>query len=413
MPPATEPADLFDPRHYAAVRRPRETAETLPAWCYTSQAFYERERNEIFFKYWNCIGHQNQVPKPGSYITLRFLDVPIVVMRGEDMKVRAFINSCSHRASEVALGSGECKFLKCPYHAWAFSLTGELIGTPLYDESETFRKADHGLRPVKLEIWAGLMWINLNPDSADLKTYLGDLPERVAPWGADDMVCVSRVVNKIEANWKHYFENYSDSYHVPFVHQSSLNWKRVRGRELHDPAIYKGNYIMHAAWFDGTRGVRNGEKAFPQLPTPPALHGSFFPYVYPNAGLQFHNDFVALTEVYPDGPDRFIHVRSFMIPEAFTALPDYEEIRDNYLRNQQTVGLEDFAVLEAQQRSAHSPFYKPGRFAHMDRLVHDCQLWILDHVIGNSAAPIAERDEETQTESAVLRRSVDLVSGDA
>ena len=181
----------------------------------------------------------------------------------------------------------------------------------------------------------------------------------------------------------------------------------MRGRELHDPAIYKGNYIMHAAWFDGSRGVRSGEEDVSGTADTARLARLVLPYVYPNAGLQFHSDFVSLTEVYPDGPDRFTHVRSFMVPESFTQLAAFDEILGNYLRNQQSVGLEDFAVLEAQQRSVHSPFYKPGRFTHMDRLVHDCQNWILDHVIGNRA-PSVEKEHEVEDEHAVLRRSVDL-----
>ena len=63
----TEPSDLFDPRHYAGVRKPFHSAQTLPPWCYTSPRFYDREKDTIFKKFWNCLGHESRVPDAGSY----------------------------------------------------------------------------------------------------------------------------------------------------------------------------------------------------------------------------------------------------------------------------------------------------------------------------------------------------------
>src|SRR5687768_3232180 len=134
-----EPEDIMDPRHYEGVRRPFETAETLPAWSYTSQAFYEREVARIFKKYWNCLGHESLLPEPGTYVTTDFVDVPLVLTRGQNGKVHAFINSCAHRGSRVIDGSGKRNVLTCPYHNWSYNLEGALIGTPMFAESDAFR----------------------------------------------------------------------------------------------------------------------------------------------------------------------------------------------------------------------------------------------------------------------------------
>ena len=101
-----EAENIFDPRNYDSVRRRFDVADTLPAWCYTSQRFYERERDRIFFKFWNCIGHNSRVPDVGSYITLNFCGVPLIVVRGQDLKIRAFVNSCPHRGTRLADGHG-------------------------------------------------------------------------------------------------------------------------------------------------------------------------------------------------------------------------------------------------------------------------------------------------------------------
>ena len=379
-----EPSDVLDPRHYASMRRPTATAETMPPWCYTSQTFFERERERIFLKTWNCIGHHTRVPNPGSYITFSFVGVPVVVVRGEDKKIRAFVNSCRHRGAAIAVEpAGECKFLKCPYHAWAYSLTGELIGTPMFDESDVFEKADYGLVPIKLELWAGCMWINFDPQSEDLLTYLGDLPERTRAWRTEDMVCVSRVETPIKANWKQYYENFSDVYHVPFVHKSSLNFKGQAKRELHNES-YVGNYIMHRVWFQGTRNVFEDQPPLPEIDLPPDLHGTFYPWIYPNTGMAFSIDSVWVVELYPDGPERMLHVRSLLVPKGSTAVAGFDAIIANYVQNLAVIMSEDVRILEAQQRSCHSPLYKVGRFARMDKLVHESELWILDRVIGNA-----------------------------
>jgi choline monooxygenase len=381
-----EPDSLFDPAHYAGVRRPWQTAETLPAWCYTSPRFYQRERERIFFRYWNCIGHQSRVPNPGSYIAFDFMGVPLIVVCGPDMKIRAFINSCSHRGSEIISGSGECKMLKCPYHNWAFSLTGELVATPLFEESDVFRKADHGLVAVKLELFAGLMWVNFDPDSPALLDYLGDLAARTAPWDADDMVCVARTEYPVRANWKLYLENFSDGYHVPFVHKTTLNRKYVSHRDFHDPAVHLGNYLMHYTYFEGTRGVPEGVKAFPELDLPPELkRGTFFPSVHANAMMSFAIDSIAATEIYPEGPEHTVLVTSFMVPRATSELPDFPETLANYRRNQDVVRAEDVRAAELQQKGLRSPLHRPGRFTPPDKLVHDYDLWVLDRVIGNAA----------------------------
>ena len=53
----TEPTNVLDPSHFETVRRPWDQAETMPPWVYSSQRFFEAERDRVFFRQWNCIGH--------------------------------------------------------------------------------------------------------------------------------------------------------------------------------------------------------------------------------------------------------------------------------------------------------------------------------------------------------------------
>ena len=78
------PADLFNPAHYATVRRPVSEAANLPPWCYTSEAFFERELERLFRKTWNFVGRAERVPQPGDYFTVEIARVPLLVVRGTD-----------------------------------------------------------------------------------------------------------------------------------------------------------------------------------------------------------------------------------------------------------------------------------------------------------------------------------------
>src|SRR5688572_30293903 len=89
--------DLFDPRTYANVRKPLLEAETLPPACYTSEEFFKREVETIFMKVWNFVGRADLAPNSGDYYTVDFAGVPLLIVRGEDNQVRAFVNSCRHR----------------------------------------------------------------------------------------------------------------------------------------------------------------------------------------------------------------------------------------------------------------------------------------------------------------------------
>lgn len=379
-----EPEDVLNPAHFVTVRQAWAQAETLPPWTYTSQRFYEAERERIFFKLWNCIGHHSKVPAVGNYYTFDFMGVPLIIVRGDDMQVRAFINSCSHRGAEVVTGSGECKFMKCPYHAWAFDLKGQLFATPLVDESDCFKKADHGLRQVKLEIFDGLMWINMDPNGSSLAEHLGDLPERTRPWKADEMVCVGTSELRVKANWKLFVENFSDGLHVPFVHQASIAKKKVSKRDFHDPAVFKGNYLMHYTYFDGTRGVPEGERKLPELDLPPEMKlGTFFPVVHANALMSYAIDSVSVHEVYPIGPSETLLVSSMMVPKASTEIDDFEAVMAKYIETSNIVRDEDREAAEWQQRGLRSLVYQRGCFTAPDRLVHDYDRWLVDQVVGH------------------------------
>ena len=158
----TSASTLFAASRFDRVRLPPEQAEPLPHWAYTSTAWYEREVERIFRKAWNYLGHVSQVAKPGDYFTADVAGVPLIVLKGQDGVVRAFFNSCRHRGSRLLWDDGNCKLIRCPYHAWAYDLTGALVATPLVEEEMQELKRGLPLHAVRLDIVDGFIFVALD-----------------------------------------------------------------------------------------------------------------------------------------------------------------------------------------------------------------------------------------------------------
>ncbi len=55
----------------------------------------------IWYRDWLFIGHECELPKPGSFITVQVGDYPVVLVRDQQGTINAFHNSCRHRGSRV------------------------------------------------------------------------------------------------------------------------------------------------------------------------------------------------------------------------------------------------------------------------------------------------------------------------
>src|SRR6185437_12074670 len=137
--------DLFDPSRYAGVRRPLLEAQTMPVDCYTSPEFYQREIEQIFMKCWNCIGREDFIKKPGDYYTQSLVGMSLIIMRGNDNKIRAFVNSCRHRGAKLLEGDGHCAAVACPYHGWVYNTDGSLRAFNAMEEAKNLEPKDYGL----------------------------------------------------------------------------------------------------------------------------------------------------------------------------------------------------------------------------------------------------------------------------
>ena len=381
-----EPDGLFAPSSYGGVRRGLLEAETMPAWCYTSERFYRREVERIFMKVWNFIGRGDRIAKAGDYFTLEFAGVPVIVVRGTDGEVRAFANTCRHRGSLVAVGEGNCRAFRCPYHSWAYGLDGALLSAPEMEQSAGFDGQAHGLVALRLESWGGFLFLNFDAEAASLRSYLGDLPEVLAAYNFDDMVCVRRKQYDIACNWKIYVENAMEAYHVPTVHRSTL--QRQKGA-FAQPQPTRGAWIALFKEHEGSRALLTGDVGFPRIESLDgnAAKGTYYPLIYPSTMFGATTDCMWWLELHPLSATRTRLIVGSCFPRKTVARHDFDEVVQRYYKRWDISVPEDNAISALQQKGLTSPFNRAGRLSHLEPLVHAIDNWVLDRVVGGNAGP--------------------------
>ena len=151
----------------------------------------------------------------------------ILLTRDRQGALHAFANFCRHRGTRLADGKGNCKVLTCPYHGWSFAHSGELVGVPGMEQTKGFDRKHWNLLALRLESWAGFLFVNFDREAEPLAAYLGNLPERFASYRFEDFVCVRRKEYDIACNWKVYLENAMEDYHTPVVHKNSIGLQQT------------------------------------------------------------------------------------------------------------------------------------------------------------------------------------------
>jgi phenylpropionate dioxygenase-like ring-hydroxylating dioxygenase large terminal subunit len=187
---------------------------------YTSPAAMSLEWEGIWTRSWLFAGLISDLPDAGDYFLYDIGLESIVVIRGEDGIVRAFYNVCQHRGNRIFTNeSGAIRQIACPYHGWRYALDGSLADVPdsdLFCPSVT--AAERSLKPVKLELWAGMVWLNMDAGASPLSEFLGCIVDNLAAFHFEDMVLAKHQTVALDANWKTVRDNFLEQYHVDYIH---------------------------------------------------------------------------------------------------------------------------------------------------------------------------------------------------
>jgi Rieske 2Fe-2S family protein len=200
----------------------KRTQPSLPSEWYYDPAQYVRELEAVWYCDWICVGRSADLARTGDFLAITIGTEHVIVTRDADGALHALFNSCRHRGSILctdARGRFANGRIVCPYHAWTYSLAGDLLATPVRIDTPDFERDDYGLHRAHIDQWGGFMFVNLSAVPAvPLLEFLGDEARAVEQWPLSMLESVHRETMTLACNWKIFWENYSECYHCPGVH---------------------------------------------------------------------------------------------------------------------------------------------------------------------------------------------------
>jgi nitrite reductase/ring-hydroxylating ferredoxin subunit len=179
-----------------------------------------REWERLWSRAWLCAGRLADIPRPGDALTFDIGNASVLVVRQSDGALAAFHNACRHRGRRLCnpgIAAG-LQSIRCPFHHWEYSTSGELRRVPGVDLASAPAAAELALVPVACDRFAGFVFINLADDPPPLSEYLADLPAVLAPYSIDDFVVIDDWTIEVDCNWKVSFDTFNEAYHAPAVH---------------------------------------------------------------------------------------------------------------------------------------------------------------------------------------------------
>lgn len=194
--------------------------DPIPAKPYHDPDFFELERAAVFMRSWIVIGHVCELPDAGSFIRrdLEFANASLLIVRDRKQEIRAFYNVCTHRGTQlVREAQGQRSAFTCPYHMWTFGTDGALLSAPDF-EAFHVKKQDCSLPTVRVEVIAGLIFVNFDEKAEPLRQELGDFFPQLEATPLGQATTFLEYSYEIESNWKLCYDNFQENYHLRFIH---------------------------------------------------------------------------------------------------------------------------------------------------------------------------------------------------
>lgn len=332
-----------------------EESFTLPARFYTDDSIYNAEKEAIFYKHWWYAGHISQLAEPGQYITTNIHEQNVFVIRDKDSgELHAHYNVCQHRGHELLQGQGQTKHIICPYHAWSYNFDGTLKAARNSQNVAGFNKCDFSLKSVRVEVFCGMVFVNLDPEAIPLKEQAADLEQEIRDIcpTVDDLVFAQRDPYHVPCNWKVMVDNFLECYHCHVAHKDFVDLVDMPSYRSKTGAIYSSHVSM---------GIPSADnKAFKIEDTDDLGFGYAAWFLWPNLTIWAYpgEPNLSILQMIPDGTQKTIEYQDWFLPSS-TPSPQLKEAMD-YQKD--VLQPEDVGLCVSVQRGLNSKGYNQGRF---------------------------------------------------
>jgi len=325
----------------------------IPSTYYHDQAVLGIEYERIFRRTWYFMGFTSDLAKNDDYISAEVAGKPIMVQNFEG-KLRAFLNVCSHRFSQIRCDRKGNGPLRCPYHGWTYDAEGIPVGIPSRPRFDGLTDAvirSLALQNYRVDVCGTLVFVALDASTPTLRQFLGAAWDRLEMMSSSFGEMIDRNELEMECNWKIAVENTLESYHVTFVHPKTFKMLGASGTDFQFEGIHS---VWHAnvsesvekqmAKLQGTLGSR-----------PFKVAGYLHQLVFPNltVATTYGNSF-AVQQIVP----RSATSTSFTSYVFATKLEDSKDVKEavrtmvneSVVEFNRAVFSEDKTICEAVQR---------------------------------------------------------------
>ena len=341
------------PGDHAFSSDPRN-AFTMPARLYHDAGVHEAEKAAIFYRSWIYIGHVSQVAEAGQYIQAQIHDQNVFVIRDRAGALNGFFNVCMHRGHELLDGSGKTNLIRCPYHAWAYDLDGTLKAARNSENVDGFDKCAFSLRPVQVEVFCGLVMVNLDKDAVPFAEQTGDLEQEIRSYvpSVDRLAFAQRDTYDVAANWKTMIDNFLECYHCHCAHKDFV--------DLVDMETYRTT--VHGIYSSQCAGAPRTTKANAYEFEPGEVDFGYAGwFVWPNLSIWAYpgEPNLSVLQMNPgNGPENCIEYQDWFVPDGKPT----KQLADAMAYQKDVLQPEDIGLCESVQRGLRSLAYNQGRF---------------------------------------------------
>lgn len=227
---------------------------------YYSREIFDREMTHLWPKVWQWVCRVEDLREAGDYLTYDIGRYSLIVMRGEDDRIRAFHNACLHRGTQLRQPgeSGWTPELRCPYHGWTWTTEGKLKSIPCRWDFPHVKDETSGLPETRVDTWGGFVFINMDTDAESLHDFLGVMPDHMKDgWDLGRRAVAVHVQKELNTNWKAAQEAFLEAYHVYETHSQNLPFAG-------DANAQYDVFSDHVSRFIHTHGVPSPHYPHPQ-----------------------------------------------------------------------------------------------------------------------------------------------------
>ncbi|WP_372750365.1 SRPBCC family protein [Litorivivens sp.] len=293
-------------------RPPQARQGTADPAFYTDERWFQAEQRKLFADTPLVVGHVSMLPNSGDHLVHDHSGKPILLVRGKDQKIRAFLNVCRHRGVRLSNADkveNRTTFV-CPYHNWIYDLDGSLHKIPLKDECfDELDKDCLGLTELPLTILEGLILVSGTPTgSAALPNGMAELKEDFRAFGLAEHTFFRQSVTTKDANWKLIIEAFLDGYHVVRLHRKTVGPLFL---DCVAKSERKGDNIISVV----ARQEFSDALSLPEQDWDLRHHASCAFFLYPNTTLIVHPDYISYLTLFPQSASKTVCVHGCLIPE--------------------------------------------------------------------------------------------------